>query len=57
MAKKETSMKVYQVVDDAIVSGVFGTREGAALRLLEILEKTKNDHLLDLLRVDVLNVE
>lgn len=49
-------MKVYQIVDDAEVVGVFGTREGAALRLLEILEKTKNDHLLDILRVDVLEV-
>jgi hypothetical protein len=55
--KEEGKMKVYQVVDDALVSGVFGTREGAGLRLLEILEKTKNDHLLDLLRVDVLEVE
>jgi len=50
-------MKVFQVVDDAIVDGVFQTREGAAMRLLEILEKTKNDHLRDLLRVDVLEVE
>ncbi len=50
-------MKVYQVVDDAIVSGVFGTREKAGIRLLEILGKTKNEHLLDLLRVEVLEVE
>lgn len=50
-------MRVYQIVDDSIVSGVFATREKAGLRLLEILEKSKNDNLLNWLRVDVLEVE
>jgi len=50
-------MKVFQVVDDCVVSGVFSSREKAAMCILEIVEKTKNQHLQDLLRVDILEVE
>ena len=50
-------MEVYQVIDDAIVKGVYATPEKAGLALFEILTKTKNQHLLDLLRVDILEVK
>lgn len=48
---------VYQVIDDALVAGVYSTPEKVGLKLFYILTNTKNKHLLDLLRVDVLEVE
>lgn len=45
-------MKVYQIINDSIVDQAFATKEGAAMRLLELVMKSKNQHLIDLLRVE-----
>lgn len=51
-------MKVYQIINDSIVDEVFGTREGAAMRLLDIVQAAKEDSVLfDLLRVETLEVK
>jgi len=49
---KEEQMRVWQIIDDSIVDQAFVTKEGAAMRLLELVMKSKNPHLVDLLRVE-----
>lgn len=50
-------MKVYQVINDSITDGCYLTKEGAAMRLFEIVMRTKNILLSDLLRVDELEAK